>query len=185
MTTLTPNVKNRLQLLQGEDGQALVEFALAIPLLLLVLFAIIQFGEAINFYNEETNVTNIATRYATVLSSATATTDPTYPTCTYNGQKSVDIVTYVQYCAGDEAGQLSGATVKVCDLTTPTSTSPSAGDQFRVSMTYSLPILSSMPILSQFFSGTTIPITASATMRVETSSWNPYFAKPSDFSTSC
>jgi Flp pilus assembly protein TadG len=38
------------KLRQREEGQALVEFALVVPLLLLILFAIVQFGIMLNTY---------------------------------------------------------------------------------------------------------------------------------------
>lgn len=49
-----------------EDGVALVEFALIVPLLLLLVFGIIDFGKAFNFKNDETHLANQAARYAAV-----------------------------------------------------------------------------------------------------------------------
>jgi Flp pilus assembly protein TadG len=49
-----------------ERGQALVEFALVLPILLLVIFGIIQFGLAFNSANDETHLANEVARYATV-----------------------------------------------------------------------------------------------------------------------
>lgn len=49
-----------------EDGQALVEFALVLPLLLVILFGIIQFGLAVNSANDETHLANEVARYAVV-----------------------------------------------------------------------------------------------------------------------
>jgi TadE-like protein len=50
----------------AEDGQALVEFALLLPVLLLVLFGITQFGLALNSASDETHVANEVARYAAV-----------------------------------------------------------------------------------------------------------------------
>jgi hypothetical protein len=50
----------------AEDGQALVEFALILPILLLVLFGIIQFGLALNSANDQTHLANEVARYAIV-----------------------------------------------------------------------------------------------------------------------
>jgi hypothetical protein len=52
--------------MSGESGQALVEFALVLPVLLLVVFAIFQFGFAFNNANDETHVANELARYAIV-----------------------------------------------------------------------------------------------------------------------
>jgi len=52
--------------LKDERGQALVEFALVIPILLLVLLAVLQFGKAINYWNDATHITAEGARYAAV-----------------------------------------------------------------------------------------------------------------------
>jgi Flp pilus assembly protein TadG len=52
--------------LKREDGQALVELALALPILLLVLLAIVDFGRAVNYWNSETSLANTAARYVSV-----------------------------------------------------------------------------------------------------------------------
>jgi hypothetical protein len=52
-----------------ERGVALVEFALVLPLVLLLLFGMIDFGKAINYWNDETHLANEAARYAAVNSN--------------------------------------------------------------------------------------------------------------------
>src|SRR3954471_18393898 len=52
--------------LKDERGQALVEFTLVIPILLLVLFAVLHFGKAINYWNDATHITAEGARYAAV-----------------------------------------------------------------------------------------------------------------------
>jgi hypothetical protein len=49
-----------------ERGVALVEFALVLPLVLLLLFAMIDFGKAINYWNDETHLSGEAARAAAV-----------------------------------------------------------------------------------------------------------------------
>ena len=49
-----------------EGGVALVEFALVLPLVLLLLFGMIDFGKAINYWNDETHLANEAARQAVV-----------------------------------------------------------------------------------------------------------------------
>src|SRR5450759_1832055 len=49
-----------------ESGVALVEFALILPVALLVFFGIAQFGLALNSANDETHLANEVARYATV-----------------------------------------------------------------------------------------------------------------------
>jgi Flp pilus assembly protein TadG len=52
--------------LEGEKGTALIEFALVLPLLLLVLFGILDFGRALNYWNDQTHLASEAARYAAV-----------------------------------------------------------------------------------------------------------------------
>ena len=63
-------MRNRIVSLRREDGQALVELALVIPLLLILLFGIVDFGMALNQYNNTTNLANIGARYAMVASGS-------------------------------------------------------------------------------------------------------------------
>jgi Flp pilus assembly protein TadG len=57
-----------------QHGAALVEFALILPLLLVVIFGIFQFGLAINSANDETHLANEVARYATVDENPSSTT---------------------------------------------------------------------------------------------------------------
>jgi TadE-like protein len=50
----------------GEEGQTLVEFALILPLLLIVLLGIIDLGKAFGYKNDLTNLANQAARAAAV-----------------------------------------------------------------------------------------------------------------------
>jgi Flp pilus assembly protein TadG len=49
-----------------DRGQAMVEFALVLPLLLLLIFGIFDFGRAINYWIDATHMANEAARYAAV-----------------------------------------------------------------------------------------------------------------------
>jgi hypothetical protein len=50
----------------GQSGQALVEFALVLPLILLLVLGVIDFGRAFNYQNDMTSLANQAVRYAEV-----------------------------------------------------------------------------------------------------------------------
>lgn len=94
-----------------EDGQALVELALAIPLLLFVLFAIIDFGLAINQQNDTTNLANIGAR-----AIAVATSSSTAPTCP-NGTASSNLVSYLRCTGATDNAALGSVTACAQDLT--------------------------------------------------------------------
>jgi hypothetical protein len=50
----------------NEGGQALVELALVLPILLMLVFGIVQFALALNSANDETHLANEVARYAAV-----------------------------------------------------------------------------------------------------------------------
>jgi Flp pilus assembly protein TadG len=53
-------------LINNESGQALVEFALVLPLLILLVFGMLDFGKAYNYWNDATHLTAEGARFATV-----------------------------------------------------------------------------------------------------------------------
>ena len=58
-----PRMLNRLG---SEEGVALVEFALVLPILALLLFAMLDFGKAFNYWIDETHLANEGARWAVV-----------------------------------------------------------------------------------------------------------------------
>ena len=51
---------------RGERGQAVVELALLLPLFLLLVFGMIEFGKALNYWIDTTHLANEGSRYAAV-----------------------------------------------------------------------------------------------------------------------
>jgi len=51
---------------RNEDGAALVEFALVLPLLLVLLLGMLDLGKAFNYWIDETHLANEGARYAAV-----------------------------------------------------------------------------------------------------------------------
>jgi Flp pilus assembly protein TadG len=52
--------------LRREDGQALVEFALVLPWLVLLLFGAIDLAKAYSYWNDSTHLANVGARFAAV-----------------------------------------------------------------------------------------------------------------------
>ena len=53
-------------MLSAQDGQALVEFALVLPILLALVLGIVEFALALNTQGDETHIASEIARYATV-----------------------------------------------------------------------------------------------------------------------
>src|SRR5690242_10746576 len=62
---MTYPVKKRIQI-RNEQGQTMTEFALVLPILALILFAVIQFGITFNNYVQLTDATRAGARKAAV-----------------------------------------------------------------------------------------------------------------------
>jgi Flp pilus assembly pilin Flp len=60
------SVRTLLSRLRDESGQSAVEFALVLPLLLLVLFAVVEFSRAYNAYNDLNQMAADGARFAAV-----------------------------------------------------------------------------------------------------------------------
>ncbi len=148
-------MRKLIRRLRGEHGQALVELAFVIPLVLLFLFGIIDFGLALNQQNAETNIANVGVREAAVYSGGTLT-------C--GGQTDTYLSQWVQ-CQSTTSG---GPTLTgVCVYDTKTSTNGtvySSGDPIEVKV--SAPF-SWIKLVSDAAGGPSSSIGASATMRIE------------------
>jgi Flp pilus assembly protein TadG len=53
-------------LIHNQQGQALAEFALVLPVLILLLFGMIEFGRAFNYWNDATHISAEGARFAVV-----------------------------------------------------------------------------------------------------------------------
>ena len=157
-------MRMRLSRIRGQDGQALIEFALVAPLLLLILFAIFDVGSALNDLNDETNLANVAARYASVAPT-------TAPACTCSntswcsGGLAVNLYGYVACEAQTDSGSLaSGIGVCVSDL--GPGTNYAAGDAVKVTVSYPYNFLN---LIAGVVGKKTITLTSSATMMMESS----------------
>jgi Flp pilus assembly protein TadG len=138
--------------LKREDGQALVELALALPILVLVLLAILDFSRALNAWNSETSLANVAARYLAVGSL------PTYGPCA----NKTTIDQYVTCALQNQYGitQVSSGTNGLSGVSTCVSVPNNAnGQPVTVKLTGNYKVLPMLPAISG--------ISGSATMRIE------------------
>ncbi len=164
-------MRKSTETLRREDGQALVELALVVPLLLFIIFAIIDFGLALNQYNNTTNLANLGARATAVLSSGGSATNTTPGTCTYtHAGTPTTYTTLVGYidCEGATEGSLSQATVTVCDATSTSAFTTGDSLSVKVSSTFSwMGILQGGIGRIGGIVGPTSTIASTATMRME------------------
>jgi Flp pilus assembly protein TadG len=143
----------------SEEGQALVEFALVLPVMLLVVMGILWFGRALNYTQDETHLANIGARYAAV--------NQVPP----NASAGETLAEWLRSQADTEelrkgAGDVQGLP-KVC-VKYPNGTG--VGDPVEVSMTAAFKWL---PLLKL----ATSEIKGSATMRIEVPPTSSFYAE--------
>jgi hypothetical protein len=134
-----------------ERGQAIVEFAIVAPLLVLLVAGIVQFGVALNFWLDMHRIANQGARWAVVNCGPAGGFDPCSPTLeAYLEQQPVSNGNNpdVQICYESMTGQ------------GPDGAEPVAGDAVTVKMTDGFTMV---PIIGVG----TIDLSASATMRLE------------------
>src|SRR5262249_50612518 len=77
LNPLTRGASAGVRRLRPAQGQALVEFALVVPVLVLAIAGILDFSRAMNYQNDETHLANEAVRYASVGSCGGCSSIPT------------------------------------------------------------------------------------------------------------
>jgi Flp pilus assembly protein TadG len=145
--------------LRNERGQAMVEFALLLPLVLAVVVGIVTFGRAMNYDEQATHLANEAARFAMVDQVPAGATGSL-------GQWVRSQVDTPELKNG--TGSVSGVP-SVC-VSLPNGTS-NVGDPIKVAMTFTF---SWTPILK--IPGASTTMTRSATMRIEVPPTNSFFA---------
>jgi Flp pilus assembly protein TadG len=150
---------------ESEDGQAVVELALALPVLLIVVLGIVDFGRAVNYWNDQTHLANLAARYAAVGSTGGTCNGTDY-------SKGHTLTEYVQCEAGIDSAELKNGSgtstgvqgsLAVCvSIPEPTVGAPAT---VRVTAKYSW--LPEPKVLGGSFKFAETPISGTATMRLE------------------
>ena len=101
------------RLAKREDGQALIEFALIIPIFLLLVFAVVEFGQAWNVYQSINAAAGIGARTA-VLANPTVTLDTVAARINVNLYAAgVDTAAATKNVVGFHAGSGTPATVSI------------------------------------------------------------------------
>ena len=145
-----------------DEGVAFVEFALVLPLLLFLLFAIIEFGLLFNQWIDSTHLANEGARWAVVNASV--------PSSCPDGTSVDTLQKYVRCEADTEVMRTSG---QVC-ISFPAG-KHDVGDPVKVITRYDASIPGVKLISNAFFGGSlpdTIRVAGGSTMRLETTPTN-------------
>jgi len=148
-----------VQSMRSEQGQTLVEFALVLPILLLLVIGIFDFGSAFNAKNDLNFLANTAARYAEVNSCTP---------CTSSGQT---IAAYVKSTADN--GQLASSVAITFCLPNGTS---NVGDPLQVTASGTQPWLGTK--LPGLPSTASISLTSTVTVRILQSPTDPTLFSP-------
>jgi Flp pilus assembly protein TadG len=151
-------------LLGSERGTALVEFALVAPILFLLVFGILDFGRALNYYNDLTQLSGQAARAAIVSRNPDGTAVGTANAdCPANAQS---IQCQIAKTYPDDNELKNGISVCIGTLgasgtITAPATAPNVGDPItvRTKFTYNF--------LGNIFGFTSITLTSTQTERNE------------------
>jgi TadE-like protein len=138
-----------LRLARSERGTAVVEFALVAPLLFLLVFGILDFGRALNYYNQLTQLSGQGARAAAV------------NRCPSGGTIGVDCSSIqdelrTKYATG---GIKSGVDVCITNASPP-----GAGDPVTVHASYDFTLI---PLIGDVVGSPTIPLSATQSERQE------------------
>ena len=162
---LSASLRRRLQ---DDSGQALVELALVIPVLMFVIFGGIELTRGISYWLDSNHVANETARWAAVnrlpayagVAATTAPTEANFQAFAANELNQANV-------PGTSASQGTVRGFKVC---LPQGSSSVVGDPVKVTVTLSwpLPLITSLSRVLGFSAGTTsIPIQGSSEMRLE------------------
>lgn len=141
--------------MKSEKGQALVEFALVLPVILLLLFSMIDFGRVLYAKSELTGICQEDARHASIYWKITNTSDPDYVQNYIDSNKGTLTGTF-------HKGQINGVNYGTA-VYTP---SKSSGSVVTVNLRYDVDLIT--PLL-EYIPGISDPIiiTSSASFRVE------------------
>jgi TadE-like protein len=156
------------RLLGPEDGQAVVELALALPILMVVVLGIVDFGRAINYWNDENHIANLTARYAAVGHL------PEFGEC----GKLATLVAFVECEAKIDSSELAGGSTRKNKQGEPIGTQgklgvcvsipiPKVGEPVEVKITTSYSWLKLPNVLGGSFKFVSTNLSGRATMRLE------------------
>jgi Flp pilus assembly protein TadG len=168
-SNLPPHIaRSLIRRARDERGQALVEFAVVVPVLMLIIVGILTFGRYENYANQQTQLASEAVRWASVNSNPSTTSQ-----------------TLQAYVTAQTSGELNSGSSDVTSpikvfIYYPTGSSNTIGSSVRACVTSTVKLL---PMLGSVTSATIAEV---ATMRIEqlATNWSTS-NNPSSMPTQC
>jgi hypothetical protein len=163
---------------ERESGQALVEFALILPLFLMIVVGIIQFGVALNFWLDLQRIGNQGARWAAVNCGQSASNPGSDPCIAADGTPDIEEALHDMVIS-----RANDATVEVCwvEATGSPAGTAKAGDAVRVKLKTEYVFLGITGFLNDD-AGLSMDLNADATMRLEQAPTSPALAGVSECS---
>jgi Flp pilus assembly protein TadG len=140
----------------GERGQTLIELALLVPILLIIVTAIVDFGFAFRDYIAVTNAAREGARYAVTGCTTTAQQDAI--------KQKVVTSSHGLLTNSDVVVDALPATASVDNCST---SAPGTGNAIKVKASHTYHFVTPLGSLVSAFGSHTITMTSSTTMRVE------------------
>ena len=162
---LVTHIVRRLRIAE-EQGTAIIELALVLPLLLLLMIGMVDFGKAYNEWIDSTHLANEGARLAAVNYNAPTCTGSNQTTCLAQYiQQNGDLKEITNGRSSDSYAPAQNA-AQVCISFPPVSghSTPLVGDPVQITVTTNYRWLNYLSSKLRF--GTT-PIIGKATMRLE------------------
>ena len=161
---------------RSDRAQSLVEFALIVPMLLILVFGIIDFGMGLRAYISVTSATREGARFAIVGNAPGTFTSGGAGEC--NGTTTTTTVGKVcGTISGLKLTNVQNVQVQVCDTASPpvctaaTATNMLSGKSVRVTASYQYHYITPVKALIGFFSagnlGSYLTISSTTDMRIE------------------
>jgi Flp pilus assembly protein TadG len=146
-----------------QSGQSLVEFSLMIPVFLILVFGIIDFGMGLRAYITVAQATREGARFGSIGNPAGTFSSGGSGEC--NGSTQTSVVGKV--CS--TMGGLDLTNISTVSVTYPNGQAP--GNSIRVSAQYNYEYITPISAIVGFFSGgsmgSTIPVSSTTDMRLE------------------
>ena len=151
--------------IRSERGVAMIEFALVLPILLFLALGIVDFGRAMNYWNDANQVAADAARFAAVDRNPGATAGLDFRDWVRTQVETGELATG-ELAGGGDSPSTRGRVLEVCVFALPgeTTAAGAVGSPIKVTLTQRFYLI---PFLGQTLKWPAVDIKGEAVMRLE------------------